>query len=232
MPDKRWYLFTIFGNKVYMTASFLLIMVFFVGMGVRTAEELLVGLLWIPVLFIGILWHELGHALMSRQLGFGNSKIVFWGMGGLAINEYSGRRSPKKGIAISLAGPAASLLLAGISWGVLYAVQGGMAATGMLTQFLSLMFTVNLFWAIFNMLPIYPMDGGQAMREGLKIGLKSTSKANKTTGIISIVTIVLTLGASMVLFNTTGIFLLFLAAYFAYLNWNLIQSGRTQRWAG
>lgn len=229
MGDKRWYLFTIFGNEVYMTPSFLFIMVLFVGMGVQTATQLLTGLLWIPVLFIGILLHELGHALTSRALGYGNSQIVFWGMGGLAINR-GGHRPPLHQIFISLAGPLASVLLAIVSGAALFAVEQGMASTGMLGKFLELMLYVNAFWAVFNLLPIFPMDGGQAMRSGFQMLFKNAVRSSRYTGYVSIVAIVLTILASFVLFQGPGLFLLFLAAYFGYMNWQLIQTGNQRLW--
>ena len=229
MGGKRFYLFSVAGNKVFITPSFLFILALFVGMGVQTAEQLMVGLLWIPILFISILLHELGDAFASRALGYGNSDVVFWGLGGLAINAYGGRRSPKKSILISLAGPAASLALAAISGGALFAVEGGFSTTGMLGVFLWKMFSMNMFWAVFNLLPIYPMDGGQAMRSGFEILFKSHAKATRITGIVSIVTLILSVILAQFVFRGLGMFTIFLALYFGYLNYQLIQ-GQQRRW--
>jgi Zn-dependent protease len=227
--DKRWYLFSVAGNPVYVTPSFLLILAMFVGMGVQTAEQLLTGLLWIPILFISILLHELGHAFASRALGYGKSQILFWGLGGLAINNYAGRRSPKNSILISLAGPAASLILALASGAVLYAVEGGLSTTGLWGVFLWKMFSMNMFWAVFNLLPIYPMDGGQAMRSGFEMIFKSHSKATRLTGIVSIVTLIVAVVFAQFALRGLGMFTIFLALYFGYLNYKLIQ-GQGQRW--
>lgn len=228
--DKRWYLFSLLGNKVYISASFLIVMALFAFSGVQDASQLMVGLLWIPILFISILLHELGHAVASKSLGYGNSQIVFWGLGGVAVNSYSGRRAPKKDIIVSLAGPAVSFVLAGLSFGAWMAVEGAMTSTGLFGKFLELMFMANMFWAVFNMLPIYPMDGGQALSSGLKLFYKNQGKALRTTGIVSIVALVVTIGISFPLFGGPGTFMLLLGAYFAYLNWGLIQSGRARQW--
>lgn len=223
LGGKRWYLFTIAGNAVYMTPSFLFILALFVGMGVQNADQLMEGLLWIPVLFLSILLHELGHALASRLLGYGNSQIVFAGLGGLAINSFQGKRSPKKAILVSLAGPAASLALGLIGGGVLYALAGGLTATSMFELFWFKMFVMNIFWAVFNMLPIYPMDGGQAMRSVFELAFKNLTKASRVTGIVSIVAIVVSMLGAWLIFKGLGTFTFFLAAYFAYLNYQLIQ---------
>ena len=228
--DKRWYLFSLMGNKVYMTLSFIIIAVVFALAGVQTGSQLLVGLMWIPVLFIGILLHELGHAFASKQLGYGKSEIVFWGLGGLAINRYAGRRSSKHQIIISLAGPFVSGLLAVISLGVLFALEGSFSATNYFSKFWELMAMANGFWAIFNLLPIYPMDGGQAMRSGLMIAFKNRAKALHTTGVLSIATIVVMLGLSSFVFRRSpSIFLILLAVYFGYLNWKMIQTKQEQQ---
>ena len=230
MLDKRWYLFSLLGNKVYMSASFLIVAAVFSFMGVQNASQLGVGLIWIAVLCIGILLHELGHALASKKLGYGQSEIVFWGLGGLAINRFAGARKATHQILISLAGPAVSGLLALVSLGVLLAVEGAITATGYLGKFWEIMFMANAFWAIFNLLPIYPMDGGQALGSGLQIAIKDRAKATRAMGIVSLVTIALALIASVVVFRSApSLFLLFLAAYFGYLNWKVISTQRQQR---
>lgn len=233
LGNKRWHLFNLFGNEVYLTPSFLFILVLFAGMGVRTLDDLMVGLLWIPVLFLGILLHELGHALASSSLGYGNSQIVFWGLGGLAINRSTRQRSPKHSILISLAGPAVSLLLAIVSGVALFALEGALTSTGLFGEFLKLMLWANGFWAVFNLLPIYPMDGGQAMQSGLQIATKQRSKATKYTGYVSIGALVLMLGGWSVVLGPPGLFLILITLYFGYLNWQLIQNGPSQRsWVG
>ena len=226
--DKRWYLFTLFGHAVYLTPSFLFILILFVGMNVRSAQDLAVGLLWVPVLFLSILLHELGHAFASDRLGYGKSQIMFWGLGGVAINRFAGHRSPKRSILVSLAGPAVSLLLAVISGAALWFLSGGLSATNLGTRFLELMYLANAVWAVFNLLPIYPMDGGQAMRSGLLIALKDQARATRFTGIISMIALALAAVASFVVMK--DFFLILLFAYFAYINWKLITTRQQVRW--
>ena len=231
MGSTKWRLFKVLGHTVYMTPVFLVIMALLAFQGVNTASQLLVGLLYLPVLFIGILLHELGHAEMSKRLGFGTSEVMFWGLGGLAINRTARRRTPKESIAISLAGPAVSLLLGAGSAAGLYVWAGGFAPSDMFGQFLYLMMSLNLFWAVFNLLPIYPMDGGQATRSALELVMKKRRRdVTRFTGIISLVTLGLAIGFASVLLRP-DLFMLFLALYFGWINVKLIQRGDTQmRW--
>lgn len=224
--NKKWRLFKILGHPVYMTPSFLLVMLIFSLMGVDNLSQLIVGLFWIPVLFFGVLLHELGHATASKAFGYGTSEILFWGLGGLAINRTRRFREPLKEVVISLAGPMASLLLALVSGAAWYAVEGGFSATSYLGVFLQLMTTVNAFWAIFNLLPIHPMDGGQALQSGLRAFMKPPQKAIKVSAYISLATIFASLlGYIGYTGRFPGMILLFFV-YFAYLNWKMLKEGR------
>ncbi len=224
--QKRWRLFRLLGNDVYMTPSFLVVLVIFALIGVNNLQQLQSGLLWIPILFIGVLLHELGHAIASHRLGYGNSEIVFWGLGGLAINRYAGRRDPRKQIAIALAGPLVSLLLGVASGGALYALEGGITYTSYFGQFLYLMMWVNLVWAVFNMLPIHPMDGGQATLNALRLMLKKERQAIRWTAYLSLGALALSLVGYSAYFKTApSLFLILLAAYFGYMNVQLLRDG-------
>jgi Zn-dependent protease len=203
-----------------MDATFLLLLVFFAFQNVNTSEELLRGLLWIPVVFVSVLWHELGHAVATRGFGYGNSMIVLGGMGGVAISEGKVRARPIHSMLISLAGPAASFLLAALSAGALYAVVGGFTPTHIGARVLYLSAVANVFWGVFNLLPIYPMDGGQAMQYGLMAGLKQRRRAVQITVIVSAIT----LAAAMFLAFTqlrSGMMAVLFTLYFGWLNWEL-----------
>ena len=127
--------------------------------------------------------------------------------------------------------PAVSLLLGAGSAAGLYAWAGGFSPSDMFGQFLYLMMSLNLFWAVFNLLPIYPMDGGQATRSALELLMKKRRKdVTRVTGIISLVTLVLALGFASVVLRP-DLFMLFLALYFGWINVKLIQRGDAQmRW--
>lgn len=136
----------------------------------RLPGNLILGLLLsrIACLFVSILVHELGHALLIRWAGF-RPEIVLHGFGGYAM--YQPHRAIRSSvlIAISFAGPAAGFILYGIVCGIEALVQGSYHQMPVETAFvvidaISQLKYINLFWGLINLLPIYPLDGGQIAR--------------------------------------------------------------------
>ena len=119
------------------------------------------------VLLISILVHELGHAVVAQRLGLGPCSILLHGFGGLC----SFGRSPthRQGLLVSVAGPAAGLVLGALALGL--DQLSGQHLTGVLALAVVLSLRINLFWSLFNLLPMYPLDGGQALRHGLALRL-------------------------------------------------------------
>ncbi len=137
--------------------------------------------LGVLVVFFSILIHELGHVVVIRYFG-SHAHLVLWACGGLAIPE---REAPRRWqrIAVSAAGPAAQFLLFGailllmpflphsgdrdaLSLTAPY-VPNGLRGPyhPLLATTLAELLLVNLFWPILNLLPIWPLDGGQISRE-------------------------------------------------------------------
>ena len=157
---------------------------------VREQQAMLLTL-WIASVFLSILVHEMGHALAMRFYGL-DSYIVLYQFGGLAIPDsytsrmgYGSRRmrdDPTSQIVISAAGPAAQLGLAVVIALVLklsgyqmrfavpflesvISLEDGRPIGSLPLEFLLffLMLT-SVLWAILNLLPVYPLDGGQIAR--------------------------------------------------------------------
>ncbi|MFU8803090.1 MAG: site-2 protease family protein [Bradymonadaceae bacterium] len=219
----RWHLFTLNGHKVYLEPWFLLLVAFFVFTGLRSADVLFQQLLWVPILFLGVLWHEFGHAIAIKAYGYGGSTIILQGFGGVAINERRGNSPPGQSIMISLAGPGASLLLAIGSFGALYLYQGslGWGSGNLLAYFLGLNGLVNLFWAVFNMLPINPMDGGHVVLHGLR-KFYSRPKAMLYSAYSSLATLALLVLAALAI-GYTSLLLFALVFIFAAQNVQIVQ---------
>ncbi len=149
----------------------------FFGWGAITQYEsglfkLLRLAIWIGVVLGSILLHELGHAWAFRRYGI-TSRIVLYYFGGLAIPDGVGAYreiDSKQQIIISAAGPVIQLALAVAMFGLLQLVRPGLfiVADGQF-PFWSCLFNdllwVNIAWPIFNLLPIYPLDGGKIARE-------------------------------------------------------------------
>jgi Zn-dependent protease len=123
-------------------------------------------LLFIGCVFISILVHELGHVFMGRFFGR-ESHIVLYSFGGLAISD---RELPSRWqrIAVMFAGPLAGFLLFGLvflfEWRGLPALDPN-GEMPMLSLAVGILYWMNLVWSILNLLPIWPLDGGQISRE-------------------------------------------------------------------
>lgn len=111
----------------------------------------LVGAAFSAALFVCILAHELGHAVVARRRGVPIDGIDLHFFGGVA-KMAAPPRSPNDEIAIAVAGPVVSLVL-----GVVLLVVGGAPIVTWLGG-------ANLILAAFNALPALPLDGGRVLR--------------------------------------------------------------------
>ncbi len=150
-------------------------------------------LLWIAAMFLSILIHELGHAFAFRHFGV-SSHIVLYHFGGLAIPDSLGSpwnvntraRDPSSDLVISAAGPVAQMLGAlalivifnvggfkvpvfGFVERILPPQNGRPLPSEEIRLFLAFFINVSFFWALLNLLPVYPLDGGQIARNVLRM---------------------------------------------------------------
>ena len=141
---------------------------------------------WFVVVFVSILIHELGHALVGKLFGL-QPEIDLHGMGG--TTSWAGGRGDVgngKSIAISLAGPFAGFLFGGLVILIAYFVPPVTSPTAALAY--RDLWMVNIVWGIVNLLPLLPMDGGNVTRSVLNIFTKG--KGERPARIISIITCV------------------------------------------
>ena len=125
-----------------------------------TAQRLAV---WVGVVLVSIIVHELGHAVVMRLSGVG-SHIVVHGMGGLTFPA-SHIRSRSRRIAVSLAGPLSGLFLLGIP--ALWVGRTIADPSDLVDLLLFSLVWVNVVWSFVNLLPILPLDGGNVTKEVL-----------------------------------------------------------------
>jgi Zn-dependent protease len=122
---------------------------------------------WLVIVTVSILVHELGHAAALRGWGV-PSRIVLHVMGGVTI--YEARLPTRRSrIAVSLAGPAAGMVLLGLP---ALLVTAAWSAPAPWADLLSLVVWVNLGWALVNLLPVLPLDGGHVAHELLDAGTR------------------------------------------------------------
>ena len=173
-------------------------------------------------IFFSILLHEMGHALIARLFGMERAVILLL-MGGLA---YGPRRQGVKwwqDVLVSLAGPFAQLLLAGLlfaGWAAAELLAGGvrMSSPLALTAAITLMY-VNILWPLFNLLPIFPLDGGQVMRAVFVRFLRSGGEL--WTARVSLFVAVM-LGALALVFREPFFIIFF--GMFAFQNYQMMQA--------
>jgi len=123
---------------------------------------------WIIVVFLSVLIHELGHAVVGRAFG-GHPEIHLQAFGGVTFPQFSRRPSPGRQFVLSVAGPVFGLLLGAAAYAMVrtFPPAAGSPVEWTMQQFMR----VSILWAIFNLLPILPLDGGQMMLaaiEGLR----------------------------------------------------------------
>ena len=157
-----------------------------------SSGDILLVPIWVAVIFVSILVHELGHALAFRRYGQ-RSQIVLHFAGGLTIPEpvYWGSGyanvslTPNQHIFVSLAGPGAGFLLAGLVIAVVTALGGSVITTWLfgfiplplnarlpfggqvLAVVVTMLLWVNIFWGLINLVPVFPLDGGHVSRNVL-----------------------------------------------------------------
>lgn len=165
-----FHLGTIRGTTISLDFSFLILAALFVITSYNPDAGVHYALLWIPVLFISILIHELAHAAMFGLFGYGSSAIVLGGMGGHTVSSTRRQTVPWHDMLISIAGPVSSFILA-FALAQLFRSVPYTRQDPMLAAFIPLMVLANFFWGLFNCIPITPLDGGHALRSFLRLFL-------------------------------------------------------------
>ena len=186
--------FSILGFDVRVSPWFFVLPVLFAKNMTPADVNMGVGiLLTIVIFFISILVHELGHALAFRRFGMPSYIVLYW-MGGLAIpgagGLWGGRPSrslrSNEQIIVSVAGPVAGFLLAAVLVAFVYLIGGkvgffrmfdlipvpypilkdtALAGVAPARMIISSGIILNIFLNLLNLMPVYPLDGGQIARE-------------------------------------------------------------------
>lgn len=121
-------------------------------------EQSWAGLLvWVAIVFQGIVMHELGHALAGRAFGH-SPRIELVALGGLTWWEQAEPMSPGRNIVVSAAGPAVGIVIGVFSFVAMKAL--GVPHETLLGYAMRVLVWVNLGWGLLNLLPILPLDGG------------------------------------------------------------------------
>ncbi|HEV3448608.1 MAG TPA: site-2 protease family protein [Gemmataceae bacterium] len=157
-------LFRIAGIQVYLHWTWLLIAYFEIVNRANRYQSMAWNIIEYLALFGIVLLHEFGHALACRQVGGQANRIMLWPLGGVAFVQ----PPPRPGALLwsIAAGPFVNVALVPITvMAYLFARTAGWAIT--YPDCVHLLFSIaaiNVGLLIFNLLPIYPLDGGQMLQ--------------------------------------------------------------------
>ncbi|MFM7148255.1 MAG: site-2 protease family protein [Gemmataceae bacterium] len=229
-------LFQLFGTDFHLHWSWILAGVFFLSLerprpydnGAWRAVELL-------GFFLLVLGHELGHLLALRAVKGEASSIVLWPLGGVHSVEIPAKPWPT--ICHAAGGPLANLLLAGLllpfhEWGKR---AGWEVEWPDLFQFLTMMTVLNFILLGVNLIPIYPLDGGQILRGFLWafVGRWQSLVGVSLLGFLASIAMFVGSLAAMVIFagrvESTSVFILtgVLALFLSFRSLSELQSARS-----
>lgn len=183
-------LFNFQGTPVYLSIWFFLLFLLF-------SVPVTIGI------FVSVLIHEIGHAWMANRKGYNVYSISIDMISGAA--SIDSNMHDRDSISIVAAGPISTLLLAILSYVGLIIFP---------SSFLESMLSINIFLFVFNILPIYPMDGGQIVRSFANLS-RNRYRARKVASVISLI-----FSLALVLYGIWNLALILsiFGAYFAYLS--------------
>ena len=237
-PSPQGFSFNLFGFPTIIQPFFWLIAALIAALisgGINDDMPLWIAkvLVGMAVVLLSVLVHELGHALTFRHLFRTPCMIVLHGFGGMAapLQQYRRGYGFSGAVAqcfLSFSGPLAGFILAFLAFWLLQFVPANPENPGLATDlfryFLLWTCWISIVWGIFNLLPIYPMDGGHIAREvcvflfprhGIEVSL--------------VLSMIIAVFLAVVAFLHGWIIAAFFCAYFTFQNyqeWSARLSGR------
>ena len=160
--------------------------------------------------FISVLVHELAHAWVANLKGYqvyGINIDIFSGSASIDTNMHE-----RDSIPIVAAGPISNVLLAGIGFLSIFILPHDVLVLA--KDFIVSFITVNIVLAVFNILPIFPMDGGRIVKDLLVLKMRDRRKAKRIAATISLIFSALLLVYSIYTFS---LILILFSGYFGYL---------------
>jgi len=152
--------------KIHVTFLIFLAWIAFSYYQVGGREAAIQGTLMIVLLFLCVLLHEFGHALMAKRFGIRTPDITLLPIGGVARLERI-PRNPKQEFLIAIAGPLVNVVIAAV---LILFVRHGSEVSNVADwnnpriAMMARLASVNVFLVLFNLIPAFPMDGGRILR--------------------------------------------------------------------
>ncbi len=216
-------LFRFAGIRVYLHWSWFLVAIWALSNRAQAYESGLWNAAEYLSLFGIVLMHEYGHALACRQTGGRAETIVLWPLGGVAYVDPPPRPGP---VLWSIAaGPLVNVALFPLLWfargAVFQAAMTGQAPADA-ARFIESLFYINTAILVFNLLPVYPLDGGQILRALLWFGLGPV----RSLLIAAMVGFIGVAGLGWLAYQWQSIWLGILALFIASMCWRAFQQAR------
>ncbi len=196
------------------------------GLGMQgTGSEVVI---FMACVFLSVLVHEFGHALMVKLEGEIPEVILFW-MGGVCVHTRE-PRSPWRRLRIVAMGPGFGLILFALVLALDVVLYGLSPREAMLGDFsrgnlyvqlgIYYLLQINLIWSLFNLIPMLPFDGGRILQILLEF-FRGKSQATRWAHIISLVTAGSLAGYFFLRNSVVNALML---AFMAFLNFQALQA--------
>jgi Zn-dependent protease len=200
--------------------------------GLVQSTYIIIGIVCAFISFFSILLHEVGHSIVASNYGIKFQKIVLFALGGIALNPNE-ITVPKKEIHMAFAGPLISFIISGISlllWFIFFQSRMSITQNFLIDWIFFYSGMINLVIGLFNLLPVFPCDGGRILRSFLSFythdHFKATISTIKIGMIISFCILVIGAAISLKFSFVSGIWLMFVAFFLmrgSKLYYNLYQ---------
>lgn len=179
--------------RIHVTFLFLLAFVWMAESAAHGTTSASRALALVAIIFGSVVLHELGHALVALHAGIPAKGIILLPIGGVTVLDESQQpaepaaKTWKRDLRIALSGPLVNLVIALVAGSILLAVAPEIQLWGKpLVQSGNLPRSLvwsNLFLALFNLLPAYPLDGGRVLRALLGRRMDAVSSTRRAVSI-------------------------------------------------
>lgn len=213
-----WRLGSLFGTPIFVQPGYLMLIGLFGYMEASRQPHAMLQVAFLTAFAVtaSLLIHEFGHVLAATLNGH-RSQVVLVTMGGVTIP--SGESRGWRAIMMSLSGPFAGLA----TCAVLYFLCEPSPEAPHLWIFLwNILVWINLVWSLFNLMPVYPMDGGHAFQDFLKL-FRRAHEAEKVSAIVSII---VGLALAILCYQFGLLFGAIVLGFLVYQNWERLNAKR------
>ncbi len=172
--------------RIHITFLMFLVWIFAAGWASGGAQAAMGSLVFMLLLFACVLAHEFGHIFAARAFGVATPDVTLLPIGGVARLERIPEK-PREEFLIAIAGPLVNVAIAAILMIALRAHLDAQNLADVENTSVSLvdrLAEVNLFLALFNLIPAFPMDGGRVLRALLatRLGYVRATEVAATIG--------------------------------------------------